>query len=110
LSDYMDWLGSCRTIVTCDSLGMHLGLAMQRHVVVLFGSTPSEQIHLYGRGAILKSQGACAQAPSFKPQCAHATAGACMEAIQPVTVFQQVLTGVETETREANQPCIARCA
>jgi heptosyltransferase II len=110
LSDYMDWLGSCRTIVTCDSLGMHLGLAMHRHVVVLFGSTPSEQIHLYGRGAIIKSHGACSQAPCFKPQCAHATSGGCMEAIRPVTVFQQVLADVATGTSEDDQPWIARCA
>ncbi len=110
LSDYMDWIGACRTIVTCDSLGMHLGLAMHRHVVVLFGPTPSEQIHLYGRGAIVKSHGACPHAPCFKPQCVQATTGCCMGAIQPATVFLQVLAGIEADTGDDELPWIARCA
>ena len=41
LHDYMDWIASCHTIITNDSLGMHIALAMGKQVIALFGSTPA---------------------------------------------------------------------
>ena len=50
ITHYADWLASCRLIVTCDSLGLHLALALKRKVVALFGPTIPEQIYMYGQG------------------------------------------------------------
>ena len=49
--EYMDWIAGCKVLVTSDSLGVHLALAMKKSVVVLFGSTSGEEIYYYGRGA-----------------------------------------------------------
>ena len=51
LYEYMDWIAGCKVLVTNDSLGVHLALAMKKSVVVLFGSTSGEEIYYYGRGA-----------------------------------------------------------
>lgn len=43
LNDYIDWIDGCRLVVTNDSLGLHLALALGKKVVALFGPTiPSE--------------------------------------------------------------------
>ena len=50
LYEYMDWIAGCKVLVTSDSLGVHLALAMRKSVVVLFGATSGEEIYCYGRG------------------------------------------------------------
>jgi len=50
---YMDWIASCRMIITCDSLGLHLALAMKKKVVAMFGPTAPQQIYMYGQGVKL---------------------------------------------------------
>ena len=68
---YIDWLAACRTIVTNDSLGLHLALALGKRVVALFGPTAAEQVHLYGQG--IKLVAACDRSciPCFQPQCRY---------------------------------------
>jgi len=76
---YIDWLASCRLIVTCDSLGLHLALALRKNVVALFGPTASEQIHMYGLGIKLTPTVERACIPCFQPQCR--SDNGCMEHI-----------------------------
>jgi heptosyltransferase-2 len=40
----------CTVLVSGDTLGMHLALAMRRRIVVLFGPTSISEIELYGLG------------------------------------------------------------
>jgi heptosyltransferase-2 len=86
IEHYMDWIHGGALIVTCDSLGMHLGLALKKQVVALFGSTPSEQIYMYGRGVIIRSDWACPQAPCMLSECKRG--GTCMSEIKPESVFR----------------------
>jgi heptosyltransferase-2 len=88
LEQYIDWINSCRLIVTCDSLGMHLALALKKKVVALFGPTPSEQIYMYGRGVILTADWACAKAPCMSASCPNGHH--CMTGIQPRMVARVV--------------------
>ena len=37
---YIDWLDSCETVITNDSLGLHIALALGKRVIALFGPTP----------------------------------------------------------------------
>lgn len=53
LDAYAGWIASCNTIVTCDTLGLHLALALKKKVVALFGPTPAHEIPLYGQGIAL---------------------------------------------------------
>jgi heptosyltransferase-2 len=45
LEGYMDWINSCLTIVTNDSLGLHIALALGKNVVALFGPTLASEVH-----------------------------------------------------------------
>jgi heptosyltransferase-2 len=51
---YMDWINSCRAIVTNDSLGLHIALAMDKKVIALFGPTRSEEIYLNGGARVIQ--------------------------------------------------------
>jgi heptosyltransferase-2 len=88
LKDYIDWIASNRLIVTGDSLGMHLGLAVKKKVIALFGPTPSEQIYMYGMGVILSSEWACPKAPCMKAKCD--TDHGCMKEITPRIVARTI--------------------
>ncbi len=90
LREYMDWIGSCRLIVTNDSLGMHLAVALERKAVVLFGPTFSHHVHLYGLGSRVSSPGSCEHAPCYEPVCKKGNV-VCMEGI----TVEEVLVEVE---------------
>lgn len=47
LETYLDWISSCGTIVTQDSLGLHVALAMGKKVVALFGPTLASEVDDY---------------------------------------------------------------
>ncbi len=66
---YIDWLASCRLIITCDSLGLHLALALRKKIVALFGPTSPEQIHMYGLGVKLTPAAERACIPCYQTQC-----------------------------------------
>jgi heptosyltransferase-2 len=50
LEKYFDWVNSCRLIITNDSLGLHLAIALKKKVVALFGPSNPNEVHIYGRG------------------------------------------------------------
>ena len=53
LYEYINWINSCRLVITNDSLGMHLALALKKKVIVLFGPSSSKEVCFYNRGKIL---------------------------------------------------------
>lgn len=42
--EYIDWINSCKTIITHDSLGLHLALALNKRVISLFGPSHHKEI------------------------------------------------------------------
>ena len=56
LMEYMDWIASCRNIITCDSLGMHLAIAYGRNVIALFGPTNAQEVFFYDKGRAVVSK------------------------------------------------------
>ena len=88
LERYMDWINGGNIIISCDSLGMHLGLALRKQVIALFGPTPSDGIYMYGRGIIIRANWACLDTPCMQPVCTKGSI--CMEQIKPEMVFQTV--------------------
>ena len=49
LRDFIADVNSCRVIVTGDTLTLHLGLALRKRVVAVFGPTSAPEIYDYGR-------------------------------------------------------------
>ncbi len=108
MEHYMDWINASRVVVTCDSLGMHLGLALKKKVIALFGPTPSDNIYMYGRGIILRANWACLSAPCMKPEC-PGQGTSCMADIQPDMVFRGVMN-LWTQARQETAPVLPRPA
>jgi heptosyltransferase II len=103
LNRYMEWIHSCKNIITCDSLGFHLALAMRKKVVVLFGPTNANETYLYERGiSILPREFACA--PCLSPICHNERF--CMDNITPEEVLEAALQ-LATPARSIDPASIA---
>ncbi len=86
IEEYVEWISSCRTVITHDSLGLHLALALKKKVVAIFGPTPREQVYLYGRGLALRppaSEFPCA--PCWKTVCPKSVT--CMDVLSVNEVY-----------------------
>ena len=85
---YIDWIVSCRLLVTCDSLGLHLALGLNRKVVALFGPTASEPVYMYGNG--VKVTPACERKcmPCYRSSCAYEQS--CMEFISVSMIAETI--------------------
>lgn len=89
LNDYMDWINSCRLLVTSDSLALHLGLALKKKVIALFGSTYSREIYMYDRGVILKPPMEKDCIPCMQPTCEYGSK--CIDTISAGQVFEHTM-------------------
>jgi ADP-heptose:LPS heptosyltransferase len=85
LREFAGFVEAMDVVVSSDSLGMHIAIALGRKVVALFGSTCPQEISLYGRGVKLFAGTDCA--PCYKAACPDMT---CMTAISPERVFEEV--------------------
>lgn len=74
-------------VVTGDTLALHLALALDKKVVVLFGPTSHKEIDLYNRGLKIVPELGCIVC--YKQECDLLLN--CMETISPDAVF----TGIE---------------
>ena len=69
LYEYIDWLNSCKIIITQDSLGLHLAMALNKKVIALFGATGFEEIYPYNNAIFLQSPIKCDIMPCYKNVC-----------------------------------------
>ena len=67
LRDGLVSVEACDVVVTGDSLGMHMAIALQKWTVAWFGPTCAHEIDLYGRGAYVLTQASCS--PCWKRSC-----------------------------------------
>lgn len=88
LHAYIDWINSCRLLVTNDSLGLHIALALKKKVVVLYGPTNPNETYLYDRGEMLHSEAQYDCIPCLGPVCLQESH--CMEHISPSSVMKAV--------------------
>jgi heptosyltransferase-2 len=80
-------LGACDTVITGDTLAMHLSLALKRRTVVLFGPTSSTEIELYALGEKVVPEMGCLSC--YKTSCDFVPN--CMDLISTDMVEQAVL-------------------
>jgi len=85
---YMDWINSCRLLVTNDSLGLHIALALRKKVVVLYGPTNPNETHFYGRGELLYPKVDYDCIPCLTPKCIQPRC--CMDFISPEEVKKRI--------------------
>ncbi len=89
MEEYFDWIHSCRLIVTNDSFGMHLAIAMKKYVAALFGPTNSNETCLYNRGkSIIPKNIECNDFPCCLVKCKMESP--CIKHIHPEDVFTEI--------------------
>lgn len=77
-------LNLCDVLVTGDSLALHIGLALQKRMVVLLGPTSAAEVDLYGLGRKITAEMDCL---CCYRQICHKSPN-CMESISVDTVDQ----------------------
>lgn len=86
LLEFSGIVNGCDVIVTGDTLGMHIAIAMKKQVLAIFGSTCSQEIGLYGRGEKITPKVDCA--PCYKRVCEKEVT--CMTATTVDEVYDAV--------------------
>lgn len=93
--EYMDWMHSCKIIVSHDSLGIHLALAFKKKVVGLFGPTDPQEIYSYGHTKIVHSRQQCEYMPCYRPKCLSRLC--CMKSID----IDEIVKAIESLRNES---------
>jgi heptosyltransferase-2 len=88
LEGYMDWINTCRLLITNDSLGLYLGVALGKKVLGLFGPTPISDQSAHERLKMLRARADCEHMPCCKPVCA--LDDPCMNRILPQMVLDAI--------------------
>lgn len=63
----MSFVSLCDAVVTGDSLGMHMSIALKKFTVAWFGPTCAQEIDFFDNGIAIKSKAPCA--PCWKREC-----------------------------------------
>jgi heptosyltransferase-2 len=85
LLEFAGFISLLDLVVTSDTLGMHLAIALKKPVIAIFGPTCPQEIDLYGRGTKLFQGSPCS--PCYKQTCPDAV---CMRGITPELVFSEI--------------------
>lgn len=88
LHGYIDWINSCRLLVTNDSLGLHLAIALKKKIVALFGPTSEKEVCLFGLGVALVPPKESGCRPCFETLCKYKRN--CIDKIKPRTVYRHI--------------------
>jgi len=88
LKEYIDWINSCKVIITQDSLGLHLAMALDKKVIALFGATDYEEIFPYSNVTFLQAPSKCNIMPCYKSICEYSEF--CMDEIKIEDILKVV--------------------
>jgi heptosyltransferase-2 len=80
-------INRCDVVVSGDSLGMHMAIALEKHVVAWFGVTCPQEIDLYDRGLKVLADVGCA--PCWKANCEKSEP--CRDKVDPTWISDAVL-------------------
>jgi heptosyltransferase II len=103
LRDGLASVAACDLVITGDSLGMHMAIALKKWVVAWFGPTCAAEIDLYDRGVKLETKAACA--PCWKRSCSRTPM--CYDQVPMDAVKQAVSEGIQWIISSYKQPSSA---
>jgi heptosyltransferase II len=69
LEEYIRWISSCGTIISNDSLGLHIGISLKKPFIGIFGPTSTHEVHDYHRGVLLQAKNKPSCVPCHDPNC-----------------------------------------
>jgi heptosyltransferase-2 len=85
LNAYMGIVDQCDLLICGDTLPMHIGIALKKQVLAIFGPTCHQEIDLFGRGEKIFTSKKCA--PCYKSKCD--IPDNCMEQISVDEVYEK---------------------
>jgi heptosyltransferase-2 len=85
------YVNMCDVVVTGDSLGMHMAIALKKWVVAWFGPTCAHEIEFYKRGVAIKTAAPCS--PCWKRFCDKAQM--CYDQVSWKEVSQGIAQGLK---------------
>jgi len=81
----VDWINTCRLLITNDSLGLYLGVALGKKALGLFGPSPVSDQSPHERLKVLSSPAEREHLPCCKPECV--LSNPCMKQVSPPMVL-----------------------
>ena len=90
-------------VVSGDSLGMHMAIALRKHVVAWFGPTSAPEIDLYNRGVKLISGMSCS--PCWSPTCPEPVP--CSARVSPSELAEAVESCLQSVNEEQTTGALA---
>jgi len=85
LPEFAGFISMMDAVVSSDTLGMHLAIALGKKIIALFGPTCPQEIDLYGRGTKIFAAVPCS--PCYKQTCED---GKCMKEISAKQIFEEI--------------------
>jgi heptosyltransferase-2 len=95
LRDGLLSVAACDMVVSGDSLGMHLAIALGKWTVAWFGPTCAHEIDLYDRGVRVLSAASCG--PCWKRSCTRSTM--CYDLVSIDDLVKGIQLGVQWSER-----------
>ncbi|MFZ2603729.1 MAG: glycosyltransferase family 9 protein [Candidatus Omnitrophota bacterium] len=90
MEDYFDWVNSCQLVITNDSFGMHIAIALKKKIISLFGPTNYRENCLYDLGeSFYPKKVTCKAFPCKENRCLHFK-DTCMSAIKPEIICREI--------------------
>ncbi len=100
LRDGLCSVAACDIVVSGDSLGLHMAIALERFCVAWFGPTCPQEIDLYGRGIKLLTAAPCS--PCWKRSCTKSLM--CYDEVPIDAVISAVEQGLKWTTSLSKPP------
>ncbi len=101
IEEYIAWIHQCETLITTDSLGMHIAIALKKKVIALLGNTSHTEINLYGRGVKIFTPLPCV--PCYKKKCIFEKVR-CMDEITPEKIWE-AYQAIRSDGIKGEWPC-----
>jgi heptosyltransferase-2 len=101
MRDGMVSMQACDVIVSGDSLGMHMAIALKKWTVAWFGPTCAHEIDLYDRGVRLLTSAPCS--PCWKRSCNKTPM--CYDLVSTNEIIEGVRAG-DTRIDRSNEQCL----
>ena len=95
LRQFIALVSLCDTVVTGDTLALHIAVALEKNAIALFGPTSATEIELYGRGTKVVANVPCQCC--YRKECT--VTPNCMASI----TIGEVLTALKTSVRVTSQ-------
>ena len=100
IRDGLSSMQACDVVVTGDSLGMHMAIALKKWVVAWFGPTCEQEIDLYGRGEKISAQVPCS--PCWKRTCQKEVM--CYDRVPLDQLLSAIHKGMKWKSSSSKQP------